>query len=113
MRRKRCESVREGMEMSKKIVKANISVLRISIQEKQKAVSGDLAAYRDAAKNIKIAAKNYKAADKAYAKKGSSKNARRCNDAQAELWDCIADFKNVGQSITDTLEDIILTVSYA
>ena len=59
--------------MSKKERKANESLLRVSIQENQRKLAADLSAFKSCAKAVKIGAKDYNDANKAYKRKNSTK----------------------------------------
>ncbi|MBP3583295.1 MAG: hypothetical protein J6K44_04545, partial [Clostridia bacterium] len=96
----------EEKTMSKKVRKANVSVLAISIEEKQKAISKKLSEYKAISKKIKENAVNKLSAEKKYAKKQNYKTEAALNAATETYLSSIDAFKAVGYSIDELLDSV-------
>ena len=96
--------MRESIEMSKKEKNAKVSVLRVSIKEDQKRVSDELGVYQNAARDVNKTAKALAAAESAYERKDTEKNAVRYDDANDSYLAAVDVYKDSGARIGRLVE---------
>ncbi len=96
--------MRESIEMSKKEKNARISVLRVSIKEDQKRVSEELGLYQNTAKDIQKTAKALAAAESAYERKDTEKNAVRYDEANDAYLAAVNVYKDTGACVGRAVE---------
>ena len=86
--------------------KANLEALREALNEDKKSVADELEYYKSVAKDIKKAKKKVEAAERAYEKKSSGKNANKLEDAKEELSAAISVFKESEAQIKTLIDAV-------
>ena len=86
--------------------KAKLTELRETLEDNKRRVSDELNYYKSVARDIKKAKKQVEAAEAAYAKRESDKNAARLEQANDELTACIGSFRESDAQIKQILEAV-------
>ena len=106
--------MREPFGMSKQEIAERISLLRVSVKEDKKRVAEELVEYKAAAKALKKAQNNLEAAERAYDKRDSERNARildRANEAHNNASERYDELNNSVTALVETVHKDYIAIS--